>query len=314
MTNENMSQNAENSIVEELQQRRSYDLALKNMQKDVKESYREYIEAENEVNDLESSLKAAKKSRDAFRTEYISKSQQLSKMVESDLKNYQQSLLDYVHDGESDKESNPGPPAPNTDSPQDRWKAIPAREFFQFTDKEWESLEGHTESDDPLSVGRLAQHASAMEQGTKFDGFGPAKLEKIKTQFMKFWESDLYKHSLVGDGDSEAGNSEKVKDKSEEVELEPSNPNTPATSPQTTEIPAPQATRKVDLHAVDDLTWEDYQEEIEEMLNDDAYAFAQDTLTGILEWVIEKQHITDKQIEAVENIRRSVEEREDCFE
>ena len=39
------------------------------------------------------------------------------------------------------------------------------------------------------------------------------------------------------------------------------------------------------------------------------YEWANDTLSGIAEWVEEKQHITEKQIDAIGNIKRRVEDR-----
>lgn len=59
----------------------------------------------------------------------------------------------------------------------------------------------------------------------------------------------------------------------------------------------------------DSCGWADELEEIEELLLDSEYGFAEDTLTGIAEWVEEKEHITEKQIAAISNIRRAVEDR-----
>lgn len=55
--------------------------------------------------------------------------------------------------------------------------------------------------------------------------------------------------------------------------------------------------------------WEDVLKEIDEMMVSGDYDFAEDTLSGIAEWVEEKEHITEKQIAAVDNIKRSVEDR-----
>ena len=52
--------------------------------------------------------------------------------------------------------------------------------------------------------------------------------------------------------------------------------------------------------------WEEFSADIREMLDDARYAFAEDTLTGILDWVEEAEHCTDRQRDAVENIRNSV--------
>jgi len=55
--------------------------------------------------------------------------------------------------------------------------------------------------------------------------------------------------------------------------------------------------------------WQEHLEEIDEMLSDPDYDFAEDTLRGIYEWVEENEHITERQISAVSNIRSSVEDR-----
>jgi hypothetical protein len=55
--------------------------------------------------------------------------------------------------------------------------------------------------------------------------------------------------------------------------------------------------------------WKELEYEIDEMLGDDAYEWALDTLGGIQETVIEKEHVTEKQREAIENIRVAVESR-----
>ncbi|MCP4902579.1 MAG: hypothetical protein GY906_36915 [bacterium] len=45
------------------------------------------------------------------------------------------------------------------------------------------------------------------------------------------------------------------------------------------------------------------------MLDDERYNFADETLNSIYSWVDKNDHVTEKQIEAVENIRASVEDR-----
>lgn len=55
--------------------------------------------------------------------------------------------------------------------------------------------------------------------------------------------------------------------------------------------------------------WEEVLDEIHTMLNDPDFRFAEDTLTGIGEWVEANSHITDRQEEAVANIRDAVESR-----
>ena len=45
-------------------------------------------------------------------------------------------------------------------------------------------------------------------------------------------------------------------------------------------------------------------EAIEEMLNLSEFQWAEDTLQGIYDWVEENQHVTERQVAAVNNIRR----------
>jgi len=52
--------------------------------------------------------------------------------------------------------------------------------------------------------------------------------------------------------------------------------------------------------------WEKLLEAIEEMLEEPRYEFAVDTIEGIKEWVLEREHCTAKQIEAIKNIRESM--------
>lgn len=55
---------------------------------------------------------------------------------------------------------------------------------------------------------------------------------------------------------------------------------------------------------------DNYLEQIDDMLSDERFDFASDTLEGIRDWVAEKLHITEKQKEAVDNILASVTGRE----
>lgn len=48
--------------------------------------------------------------------------------------------------------------------------------------------------------------------------------------------------------------------------------------------------------------WERYVQIILDMLLEPRFEFAEDTLTGIANWVEEKKHITPKQKQTVENI------------
>lgn len=55
-----------------------------------------------------------------------------------------------------------------------------------------------------------------------------------------------------------------------------------------------------------DCNWLTAIEEIDELLDDPDYDFAEDTLVGIKDWVEHHEHITENQRQAVENIRESI--------
>lgn len=52
----------------------------------------------------------------------------------------------------------------------------------------------------------------------------------------------------------------------------------------------------------DSCGYEDYIKKCEEMLDDGDYNFAEDTVMGIHDWIVENDHITEPQKEALENI------------
>lgn len=51
-----------------------------------------------------------------------------------------------------------------------------------------------------------------------------------------------------------------------------------------------------------DCDWEEYRDKIESMLDGGGHRWAEDTLEGILDWITDNEHVTDKQKTAVENI------------
>lgn len=53
--------------------------------------------------------------------------------------------------------------------------------------------------------------------------------------------------------------------------------------------------------------WEDYNDLCDEMLTEDKYDFAAETIESIQNWIIEKEHITERQKAALDNINGSVE-------
>ncbi len=53
--------------------------------------------------------------------------------------------------------------------------------------------------------------------------------------------------------------------------------------------------------------WEDYIETMDEMLLDEKYEFAADTIDGIQHWVSQNEHITENQKNAINNIYYSKE-------
>ena len=53
--------------------------------------------------------------------------------------------------------------------------------------------------------------------------------------------------------------------------------------------------------------WETALEDIDDMLDDERYEFAIDTLESIREWIAKDEHATDSQIDAIANIQNSKE-------
>ena len=54
--------------------------------------------------------------------------------------------------------------------------------------------------------------------------------------------------------------------------------------------------------------WERWYAKIEnEILATSRYDFAEDTLVGIMEWIEENEHVTQRQVDAVTNIEESAE-------
>ncbi len=52
----------------------------------------------------------------------------------------------------------------------------------------------------------------------------------------------------------------------------------------------------------DDCDWQEHVERIDELLAQERAEFASDTLEGIREWVVQQEHITPKQVRAIDNI------------
>lgn len=59
----------------------------------------------------------------------------------------------------------------------------------------------------------------------------------------------------------------------------------------------------------DSCEWEEILEELNDLCADPDYEWANDTLSGIAEWVEEKKHVTEKQVDAIANIKARVEGR-----
>lgn len=59
----------------------------------------------------------------------------------------------------------------------------------------------------------------------------------------------------------------------------------------------------------DSCEWDVVLTELEEICEADEYQWANDTLAGIAEWVEEHKHITERQVDAVANIKARVEDR-----
>jgi hypothetical protein len=59
----------------------------------------------------------------------------------------------------------------------------------------------------------------------------------------------------------------------------------------------------------DSCEWPEALEELNDLCEDSDYEFANDTLSGIADWVEREQHVTEKQLTAIANIKRAVEDR-----
>lgn len=59
----------------------------------------------------------------------------------------------------------------------------------------------------------------------------------------------------------------------------------------------------------DTCEWEEVLKELNDLCADPDYEWANDTLSGISEWVEEKKHVTEKQVDAIANIKERVEGR-----
>jgi hypothetical protein len=59
----------------------------------------------------------------------------------------------------------------------------------------------------------------------------------------------------------------------------------------------------------DSCEHEEVLEELNDLCADPDYEWANDTLSGIAEWVEEHGHVTDRQLSAIENIKEKVEGR-----
>ena len=55
--------------------------------------------------------------------------------------------------------------------------------------------------------------------------------------------------------------------------------------------------------------WEDFADGLNILLGDPDFMWAEDTIEGIQETVREKEHVTERQQEAIENIEAAVERR-----
>jgi len=56
-----------------------------------------------------------------------------------------------------------------------------------------------------------------------------------------------------------------------------------------------------------DCEWLDYIDLADDMLLDEEYDFASDTIEGIKDWIKENEHVTDNQKNALQNIYKSAE-------
>ena len=56
-----------------------------------------------------------------------------------------------------------------------------------------------------------------------------------------------------------------------------------------------------------ECSWPEFLEQLEDLIEDERYGFASQTLNGIHDWVEENEHCTQNQKDAVANIENSIE-------
>lgn len=54
-----------------------------------------------------------------------------------------------------------------------------------------------------------------------------------------------------------------------------------------------------------DYDWEEWRDTLNDMLLDPDYEYADSTLQGIRKWVIDNEHITESQVDAITNIQEA---------
>lgn len=55
--------------------------------------------------------------------------------------------------------------------------------------------------------------------------------------------------------------------------------------------------------------WKEVLEELNDLCADSDFEWANETLSGIADWIEENEHVTGKQIDAIHNIKQAVEGR-----
>ncbi len=74
---------------------------------------------------------------------------------------------------------------PESTAANDDWKNWPAKDHFDFTEKEWE-LMAPAEDVTEMTVGYLSDFCVRLDR-EKVKGFGETKRQKLEVQFMNFW-------------------------------------------------------------------------------------------------------------------------------
>ena len=147
----------------------------------------------DEIEEMRKELESLQKFKEEVkrRTSDIEDAKEESSRAQKYVKELRESLEEYIEDFEPAKSLNAtdhpllfsDKKEPESNAVTDEWKLWPAKDHFDFTEKEWELMaEGVTE----MTVGYLSDFCVRLSR-EKVKGFGESKRQKLEVQFMNFW-------------------------------------------------------------------------------------------------------------------------------